>query len=77
MSYQDDNNGYDRFDGFVVRIRGLPWSASQDEVANFLSGMCNSFMILYGHGYLLVLVIGIVFLAYKWNMLFYLLQIVM
>ncbi len=26
-------------DGCVVRVRGLPWSASQDEVANFLSGM--------------------------------------
>ena len=39
MAYQEDNNGFDRYDGFVVRIRGLPWSASQDEVANFLSGM--------------------------------------
>ncbi len=25
-------------DGCVVRIRGLPWSASHDEVASFLDG---------------------------------------
>ena len=43
MSYHDDNNGYDRYDGYVVRIRGLPWSASQEEVANFLSGNIAQF----------------------------------
>lgn len=25
-------------DGFVVRVRGLPWSCSVDEVARFFSG---------------------------------------
>lgn len=25
-------------DGYVVRIRGLPWSCTQEEVAGFFSG---------------------------------------
>lgn len=41
MSYgKTENNGYEGYtDGHVVRIRGLPWSASTDEVASFLSGL--------------------------------------
>ena len=35
MSF-DENGGGDHDEGFIVRIRGLPWSASHDEVANFL-----------------------------------------
>lgn len=27
-------------EGYVVRIRGLPWSCSVDEVQRFFSGMC-------------------------------------
>lgn len=26
-------------EGYVVRIRGLPWSCTQEEVASFFSGM--------------------------------------
>jgi len=28
----------DEDEGFVVRVRGLPWSASHEEVKNFLEG---------------------------------------
>ena len=43
MSYKsEEGNGFDGYDGYVVRIRGLPWSASQEEVANFLSGEHHS-----------------------------------
>lgn len=28
-------------EGFVVRVRGLPWSCSVDEVARFFSGKDN------------------------------------
>lgn len=31
MSHNDE--------GYVVRIRGLPWSCTQEEVASFFSGM--------------------------------------
>ena len=34
---EGDGDG-DGDEGFVVRIRGLPWSASAEEVANFLEG---------------------------------------
>lgn len=44
MSHNDE--------GYVVRIRGLPWSCTQEEVASFFSGMQNlklkaSFVVLY------------------------------
>lgn len=29
-------------EGYVVRIRGLPWSCTQEEVASFFSGKNNS-----------------------------------
>lgn len=29
-------------EGYVVRIRGLPWSCTQEEVAGFFSGKNNS-----------------------------------
>lgn len=28
-------------EGYVVRIRGLPWSCTQEEVASFFSGKNN------------------------------------
>jgi len=31
----------DEDEGFVVRVRGLPWSASHEEVKNFLEGTLN------------------------------------
>ncbi len=34
----------DEEDGFIVRIRGLPWSASHDEVLAFLEGAGMSFI---------------------------------
>lgn len=34
------NGGSYGSDGYVVRLRGLPWSVGQEEVANFLTG-CN------------------------------------
>lgn len=37
MPYMGDADG-EQEEGFVVRIRGLPWSASVDEVSNFLEG---------------------------------------
>ncbi len=44
MSHNDE--------GYVVRIRGLPWSCTQEEVASFFSGMQTlklkaSFVALY------------------------------
>ena len=26
-------------DGYIIRIRGLPWSASHEEIMSFLEGM--------------------------------------
>lgn len=33
-------------EGYVVRIRGLPWSCTQEEVASFFSGE-NTHVYLY------------------------------
>ncbi|ELT99751.1 hypothetical protein CAPTEDRAFT_226859 [Capitella teleta] len=41
MSFDENGGGDDRDEGFIVRIRGLPWSASHDEVANFLEADVN------------------------------------
>ena len=36
-------------DGYVVRIRGLPWSASVDEVSDFLEGITFISSISFCH----------------------------
>jgi hypothetical protein len=46
MSF-DDNGCGDHDEGCIVRIRGLPWSASHDEVANFLEGRFVCFYFIF------------------------------
>ena len=36
--FQADGGMFDEEEGCVVRVRGLPWSASHEEVKNFLQG---------------------------------------
>ena len=44
-NYDEDNGGGnggsgEQEDGFVVRVRGLPWSATTEEIASFF-GECE------------------------------------
>lgn len=54
MSFDENGGGDDRDEGFIVRIRGLPWSASHDEVANFLEGSFLLCVFCFGYHFPLI-----------------------
>lgn len=43
MSGEDD-------EGFVIRIRGLPWSSTKEEILKFFSSMWLFSILILGYG---------------------------